>query len=645
MNEAGEGDPAETTATPAVPPVLTISDVQVGEGDGTAVVEVTLTPASVETVTVSYATANATATAGEDYTATNGTLTFEAGVISREVSVLITEDPTDEDDETFTLTLSDAANAVISDAAGEVTIEDDDQAPSPPQDLSAEAGDSEVQLSWSPPADSGTAAITAYEYRYAEGSNAYTETWAEVSGGAAAREVTVGGLTNEIVHRLQVRAVSAAGGGEPAETTATPLPPPSLTIGDLTIDESRGPAVVQVTLSRSSDTTVTVGYATADGSATAGRDYTAASGTLTFSPGTTSLNVDIAISDDVVEEDTETLTVALSDARNADISDATGQVTILDDDEVPGPPQGLSANPDDGRVKLSWTPPANGGSAPITQYEYRYAAGSSTYPNTWMDVSGGAEAREVTIGSLINGTRYRFQVRAVNAVGGGEPAQVVATPSVTPTLAINDGSADERDRHAELRVTLGPPSTQVVTVRYATVDGSATAGEDYEATNGTLTFAAGVTSQRIRIPIIDDGIEERTESFSVVLRSSSNANITDSTGEVLIDDDDEPPGPPRGLVAEAGDGEVTLRWFPPASSGSAPITRYEYRYTPALDEYPGSWTAAPGGAGARQVVVGNLTNGTRYRFQVRAVNPVGGGPPAEATAVPVTTRVLTISGR
>ena len=643
VNEAGGGDPAETTATPAVPPVLTISDVQVGEGDGTAVVEVTLTPASVETVTVSYATANATATAGEDYTATNGTLTFEAGVISREVSVLITEDPTDEDDETFTLTLSDAANAVISDAAGEVTIEDDDQAPSPPQDLSAEAGDSEVQLSWSPPADSGTAAITAYEYRYAEGSNAYTETWAEVSGGAAAREVTVGGLTNEIVHRLQVRAVSAAGGGEPAETTATPLPPPSLTIGDLTIDESRGPATVQVTLSRSSDTTVTVGYATADGSATAGRDYTAASGTLTFSPGTTSLNVDIAISDDVVEEDTETLTVALSDARNADISDATGQVTILDDDEVPGPPQGLSANPDDGRVKLSWTPPANGGSAPITQYEYRYAAGSNTYPNTWMDVSGGAEAREVTIGSLINGTRYRFQVRAVNAVGGGEPAQVVATPSVTPILAINDGSADERDRHAEVRVTLGPPSTQVVTVRYATVDGSGTAGEDYEATNGTLTFAAGVTSQRIRIPIIDDGIEERTESFSVVLRSSSNANITDSTGEVLIDDDDEPPGPPRGLVAEAGDGEVTLRWFPPASSGSAPITRYEYRYTPALDEYPGSWTAAPGGAGARQVVVGNLTNGTRYRFQVRAVNPVGGGPPAEATAVPVTTRVLTIS--
>ena len=423
VNDVGGGEPAETTATPAVPPSLSIGDVSVAEGGGTAVLEVTLTPASVEMVTVGYATADATATVGEDYTAKEGTLTFQAGVTSREIGVLITEDPTDEDDETFTVALDDATNAVIGDATGEVTIEDDDQAPSPPQDLSAEAGDSEVQLSWSPPADSGTAAITAYEYRYAEGSNAYTETWAEVSGGAAAREVTVGGLTNEIVHRLQVRAVNATGGGEPAETTATPLAPPSLTIGDLTIDESRGPATVQVTLSRSSDTTVTVGYATADGSATAGRDYAAASGTLTFSPGTTSLNVDIPISDDIVEEDTETLTVTLSDARHADISDATGQVTILDDDELPGPPQGLSANPDDGRVKLSWTPPANGGSAPITQYEYRYAAGSSTYPNTWMDVSGGAEAREVTIGSLINGTRYRFQVRAVNAVGGGEPAQ------------------------------------------------------------------------------------------------------------------------------------------------------------------------------------------------------------------------------
>ena len=643
VNEVGGGEAAETTATPEVPPVLTISDVQVGEGDGTAVVEVTLTPVSVETVKVNYATANATATAGEDYTATNGTLTFDPGVTSRDFSVLITEDPADEDDETFAVTLSNPVNATIGDATGEVTIGDDDQAPGPPRDLSAEAGDSMVRLSWSPPADSGTAAVTEYQYRYAAGSAAYPETWTDISDGAAAREITVGDLTNNVVHRFQVRAVSNAGGGEPAQTSATPRPPPSLTIGDVTIDESDGPASVQVTLSRTSDSTVTVKYQTADGTATAGQDYTSVTGTLTFTPGMTSLDIDVAIADDDVEEATETLTANLSDARNAVIRDATGQLQILDNDERPGPPQGLVADPDDGRVKLSWTPPANSGSTPVTEYEYRYVAGPNAYPNTWVDVPGGAGAREVTIRGLTNGIQYRFEVRAVNSTGGGEPAEVTATPATAPSLAISDGSADERDRYAELTVTLGPPSTEVVTVGYTTVSGSATAGDDFEATDGTVTFAAGVTRQRIRIPIIADRIEERTESFTVVLRNATNADLADSIGQVLIDDDDEPPGRPRGLVAEPGDGEVTLRWFPPTDSGSTPITRYEYRYAPDSEEYSGSWTVAPGGAGARQVVVGNLTNGTRYRFQVRAVNRVGGGPPAEVAAVPETTHLLTIN--
>ena len=643
VNEVGGGEAAETTATPAVPPVLTISDVEVGEGDGTAVVEVTLTSIGVEQVTVAYATRNATATAGEDYTATNGTLTFEPGDTSREISVLITEDPADEDDETFAVNLSNPVNATIGDATGQVTIGDDDQAPGPPRDLSAEAGDSTVQLSWSPPADSGTAAITEYEYRYAAGSAAYPRTWTDISGGVAAREITVGSLNNNVVHRFQVRAVSNAGSGEPAQTSATPVPPPSLTIGDVTVDEGGGPASVQVTMSRPSDSTVTVKYQTADGTATAGQDYTPATGTLTFTPGMTSLDIDVAIADDAVEEATETLTANLSDARNAVIRDATGRLQILDNDERPGPPQGLVADPDDGRVKLSWTPPANSGSTPVTEYEYRYVAGPNAYPNTWVDVPGGAGARELTIRGLTNGIRYRFQVRAVNATGGGEPAEVTATPATVPSLAISDGSADERDSYAELTVTLGPPSTEVVTVEYATVSGSATAGEDFDTTDGTLTFTAGVTRQRIRIGIIADRIEERTESFTVVLRNATNADLTDSIGRVLIDDDDEPPGPPRGLVAEPGDGEVTLRWFPPADSGSAPVTRYEYRYAPDAEAHTGSWTRVSGGAVARQVVVGNLTNGTRYRFQVRAVNRVGAGPPAEVTAVPETTHLLAIN--
>ena len=78
-----------------------------------ASITVTLSAASGQTVTVSYATANGTAAAGSDYTATSGTLTFSPGVTSQTISVLIINDTTVEDNETFTVTLSGPVNATL----------------------------------------------------------------------------------------------------------------------------------------------------------------------------------------------------------------------------------------------------------------------------------------------------------------------------------------------------------------------------------------------------------------------------------------------------------------------------------------------------------------------------------------------------
>ena len=85
----------------------------------------------------------------------------------------------------------------------------------------------------------------------------------------------------------------------------------------------------------------------------------------------------------------------------------------------------------------------------------------------------------------------------------------------------------------------------------------------------------------------------------------------------------EAPGAPPGLIATPGDGQVTLSWTAPASTGGADITRYEYE-----QDGSGTWTST--GATATSHAVTGLTNGQAYTFRVRAVNSVG---PGEASAV------------
>src|SRR5262249_9285223 len=113
-------------------PDLSINDVAVTEGNsGTtnAVFTVSLSAASGRTVTVNFATTNGTATAGSDYAATNGTLTFAPGTMTRPITVRVNGDALNESDETFFVNLSTAVNASLSDTQGLGTIVNDDPLP------------------------------------------------------------------------------------------------------------------------------------------------------------------------------------------------------------------------------------------------------------------------------------------------------------------------------------------------------------------------------------------------------------------------------------------------------------------------------------------------------------------------------------
>ena len=401
------------------------------------------------------------------------------------------------------------------------------------------------------------------------------------------------------------------------------------------------PQIFTANLSPASNEPVRVAYATSDGTATAGADYTAANGIVTFAAGETGKTLTVQVIGDNAPEGDETFTVALSgaagDATYISPTESTATVTITDDDA-----QTLSI-------------------------------------------------ADVRMGEGNSGTvNMEFMVRLNKVV-------------------------------------------REVRVAYATADGSATAGEDYTTTSGTLTFEVdrlgGTIGQVIRVPIIGDENVETNETFTVMLSSPSEATVVDGTATGTIVDDDssriritpiddftelpsriprrvvvsathmddsamryrvesigsvprlvtvEPseltdlvsgtsavtisnvgrrlgrvrvrvlvsagtdqveevfaatfsyavaPLKPARLTARSGDGAVELMW---AHAGGQTVTGYEYQ------QDGGSWTVIPDSNGdtVRHVVPG-LTNGTAYTFRVRALNAQGMSPESDmASATP-----------
>jgi hypothetical protein len=109
-----------------------------------------------------------------------------------------------------------------------------------------------------------------------------------------------------------------------------------LSASHYTVGEGDGQVVITVLLSAASSQTVTVDYATADGTATANEDYVPISGTLTFAPGETSKTIVITILENTCCEESETFTVDLLNPVGASLgTPSTSTVTILDDDVCP----------------------------------------------------------------------------------------------------------------------------------------------------------------------------------------------------------------------------------------------------------------------------------------------------------------------
>ena len=120
-------------------------------------------------------------------------------------------------------------------------------------------------------------------------------------------------------------------------------------------------------------------------------------------------------------------------------------------------------------------------------------------------------------------------------LSGGARARILG-PAV---LSVADARADEgADAAVEFAVTLSRAASGTVTVDYTTRDGTATAGEDYTRTRGTLSFAAGELEKTVSVPVLDDALDEGEETFTLKLTNAQGAVIGDgeATGTIANDD-------------------------------------------------------------------------------------------------------------
>ncbi len=114
-----------------------------------------------------------------------------------------------------------------------------------------------------------------------------------------------------------------------------------------------------------------------------------------------------------------------------------------------------------------------------------------------------------------------------------------------PSIAIQDLTVRESQSGtdtASVIVRLSAPSEKIITVEYTTKDGTATAGTDYQARSGTLTFMPGNNVTSIAVPILNEQTIEPDETFTVQLINPTNATISDADGTVTITDASTPGG-------------------------------------------------------------------------------------------------------
>ena len=610
---------------------LSINDITVTEnhhGHTFANLTVTLDTAVDVPVTIDVDTADSTATSAttgnsgdQDYVALDSTATF-AGTAgeTQTVTVQINGDNVVEATEQLLVDLSNIvangreADISFSDAQGAITIENDDSATVSIVESSTgdeDSGNRTLAVTLSNPVDldvsvdvdtaDGTATTAGGDYDALD----TALTFSNATGATLSQTVEVvvnSDSTVELDEALTAVLSSLSAGGRDVtlgntttDITLSNDESATISVNDVTVDESAGTATLTVTLSHDVDVDVAIDADTADSTATASAqgtlasDYDSVDETKTFTAGSganATQSVVVTINDDSIVETNELLNVVLSglaaSGRAVTVSDDSGAVTVNNNDSS-SLSVALTTDPgtlteDSGSVTFTVSM-SNPVAVPVTSL---FGAVNPLMPGSYDDFAGGAgsvtwdkyesadqtftlevaddavveldETFNVQLFGLDAGTIAEFDNDLVTI--GGQTASFTVIDNDSAGVSVSDVSVTEGDDGhslATFTLTLDTAVDTPVDVQVDTADGTAISVDD--GNNGNTDFQAVVAgnvrfagtageTQSVSVRINGDQVVELDESFSLVLSNiaasgrEADISLTDGTGVATIENDD-----------------------------------------------------------------------------------------------------------
>lgn len=418
-------------------------------------------------LTVNYATVDNTAQAGQDYTAVSGTLTFADGETSKTIAVPITNDGIAEiNTETFFVRLFSPAIPEVVGVSGTCVVGTFDTDNGTAVSYSA-ASQSEgntgtnnvlvrvsltVAIGQTVSVNYQTVAMTAtsgVDYLPVSGSLTFPP-------GVVDQTVAIpiiGDTIDETDEQFRIELSNAVNAGiivsnnPPRITIVDDDPAPVISISDVGVPEpasGTAPAVFNVVLSNKSASSVSVNFATADDTATAGSDYQSNSGTVVFSPGETSKQATVLVNADAISEPTETFFLNLTTPANGTIGDAQGIATIAPANSASMSFSATSYTVTESAHFLPVTVNRSGDTSGASSVQYQTSDASAAYHSDYTSAFGvlnfAAGETSKAFNVLVNEDGYQegnetFNISLINPTGGFISGPSIVVVNVTDTTS------------------------------------------------------------------------------------------------------------------------------------------------------------------------------------------------------------------
>ncbi len=453
--------------------------------------------------------------------------------------------------------------------------------PSAPTVGVAIRGNGSATVAYTAP-NNGGSAITQYTATSSPGGKTGT---LSTSGSGT---ITVSGLSNGTAYSFSVKATNAVGTGaaSSASNSVTPATVPSAPTVGVAI-RGNGLATVAYTAPNNGGSAITQYTATSSPGGKTGILNTAGNGIITIAGLTNGIAYSFSV------KATNALGTGSSSSASNSVTPAT----------VPSAPTVGVAIRGNGSATVAYTAPNNGGSA-ITQYTATSSPGGKT------GILNTAGNGTITVSGLTNGTAYTFTVKATNAVGTGSSSS--ASNSVTPATvpsAPTVGVAIRGNGSATVAYTAPNNGGSAITQYTATSSPGGKTGTLSTSGNGTITVSGLSNGTAYTFTV------KATNAVGTGSSSSASNSVTPATV----------PSAPTVGVAIRGNGSATVAYTAPYNGGSS-ITKY------TATSSPGGKTGILNTAGNGTISVSGLTNGTPYRFSVKATNALGTGAASSLSA-------------